>query len=318
MYQSETAAEKILFLFDRVSKYKSKYIKSNYTFNVKGGLSERQLKILITLALNEKNTVSEMAEFMNISKSTLSIILSKLIKKGFAAREDPQNIDDKRKTYFKITAEGVKQIRELNNIAVEGFKKIYASFSEGRKKDASEGINKLSVSVNASKNNFYNAVINSKYYKDFENYDEVSELAFKFFVFFMCFAEYYYSIVKKNPLAVESFNELGKNRLYFLHCIKYLELNTISKLEEYTNLSGSSISITVSRLVKSGYLYKEYPKEDDDGRRVFIHLTEKGLKSIEKAKENILSVLKMYFDEFSREERANIVEALDYLIKAFQ
>ena len=318
MSKSEAAAEKMLFLLDLVLKYKSRYIKNSHTFNIKEGLSERQVKILISLTLGARNTVSEMAEEMNISKSTLSIILSKLIKKGFVIKEVPDDTGDKRKTRFKITEEGLKQIRELGDNAVDGFKKIYSSFSEERKKDASEGINKLSVSVSASENNFYNTIINSEYYKDFENSDQASKLAFKFFIFFMCFAEYYDSILKKEHIGEERENELSKKRFYIMHIIKYLGLNTVSELEEYTNLSGSSISITVSRLVKSGFLYKEYPKEGDDGRRVFIRLTEKGLESIEKTKENIFSVFKMYFDEFSDGERENIIEALEHLIKAFR
>ena len=317
MSKSEVAAEKMLFLFDLVLKYKSRYIKNNHTFNIKEGLSERQVKILISLALSEKNTVSEMAKEMNISKSTLSIILSKLIKKDFVIKEVPEDSDDKRKMYFKITDEGLKQIKQLAHPAVDDLKKIYISFAAQKKNHASEGINKLSVSVSASKNNFYNTIINSKYYKDFENSDEASKLAFKFFIFFMCFAEYYYSILKKEHSGEESENELSKKRFYIMHIIKYLGLNTVSELEEYTNLSGSSISITISRLVKSGFLYKEYPKEGDDGRRVFIRLTEKGLESIEKTKESIFSVLKMYFDGFSDVERENVIEAIEHLIKAF-
>ena len=318
MYKSDAAAEKMLLLFDMVMKYKSRYVKDDNTFNLKDGISERQVKILIVLALNKKNTVSEMAGIMNISKSTLSIVLSRLIKKGLVIKEAPEDIDDKRKMYFKITEEGLKQIKELSVTAAERFKKIYSSFSDERKKNASEGIKKLSVPVSSLKNNFYNTVINSKYYRDFENFDEVSELAFKFFVFFMCFAEYYDSILKKNLSMSKNFNELSKNRFYILSCIKYLALDTVSKLEEYTNLSGPSVSITVSRLVKGGFLYKEYPKENDDGRKVFIRLTEKGLKSMEELKKNTFSVLKIYFDEFSEGERADIIEALDYLIKAFQ
>lgn len=318
MHQSEKAAEKMLFLLDRFLKYKSRYIKDNHILYRKEGISERQIKILVILFISGKNTISQMEEIMNTGKSTLSIVLSKLCKKGFVIREMPRDDDDKRKSYFKITDCGICKLKELGDITIEHFKKIYSSFSEERKKAAAVGINQLSVSIRESKNNFYNKIIQSSYYRDYKADGEVSELAFKFYIFFMCFAEYYDSILKKNIPMKKLFGELGKNRFYILYCIKNYDLDTISKLEKYTNLSGSTISITISRLVKGGFLYKEYPNGNGDGRRVFIRLTQKGCDSMKNAKENIFNSFKMYFQEFSKKENENIIDAIDYLIKAFQ
>jgi len=313
MYEAKDATKKMLNFMDKAIKYKVRYVKKNENFKYDFNLSERQIKILITLSIFEKNTVSEMAKFMNISKSTLSIILAKMIKKGLVDR-DISNDEDKRKSYFSITQKGVEQIKKLVNFAFESFNMVYESFSDEKKKNIREGINKLICSLDSSNMSFYRIIIGSDYYKNIESLGGVYLIAAKFYLFFICFAEYYESILKRNINKNGDFKSFTRNRYNILHCIKYLELDTVSKLEAYLCQSSSAVSIAVTRLVKEGFLYKEYPKSGDDGRFVYIRLAQKGFDTIEVAEKYIFDVLTMYFEEFSASQRKDIIDACDMLL----
>ena len=317
MYESETAAKKLIAFMDEAVRYKARYIKNCGMFKNDNNLSERQIRILITLSIYEKDSVSEMAKFMNISKSTLSIILSKMIKKGFVTREYPGGDGDKRKTYFKITNEGIDQLKALGDSLIEGFRTVYESFSCEKKKDFFEGVKKLSDSIKALKTDFYNIAVNSEFYKEISASDEVSAMAVYLYLFFICFAEYYESILKERIKINYDFKALTRNRYNILHCIEYFGFDTVSKLEEYLCQSGSAVSIAVSKLVKEGYLYKEYPSGDEDGRIVYIRLTKKGFEIIDSAKKGAFEAFTMYFDEFSEEQRKNAIEALKCLSNVF-
>lgn len=319
MKKTEIATEKMLELITTLQRYRAKYNKHNSLNKAKEDISERQIKILITLYLYDKNTVSEMAKFMNISKSTLSIILSKMIKKNIICKEFPDGFDDKRKVYFKITELGQDKLREIGEALTDNFKVIYEQFSDERKKNFSEGISRLAFTINSSKPNLYQTIINSDYYKErLQNTDEVSQMAFKLFMFFVCFIEYFQAVLSSKSSVNDEFSSLTRNRYHILQCVSVLNLNTVSKLEEYLCASGSSVSIAVSRLTKDGYLFKEHPNIDEDGRVVYIRLTEKGKEIIRKAKENVEYVLETYFAKFDDEDLESTVKSFEYLLKAFE
>ncbi len=317
MCEAKYAAKKMLDFMDEAIKYKIQYVKKNDIFKDDFNLSERQIKILIALSIFEKNTVSEMAGFMNVSKSTLSIILTKMIKKGLVAK-DSSNDEDKRKSYFSITQKGVEEIKKLVYFAFENFSVVYESLSDEKKKNIEEGINKFICSLNSSNMDFYQVIVKSAYYKNIENLGGVYLIAAKFYLFFICFAEYYESILKRKVNDNEDFKSFTKNRYNILHCIKYLKLDTVSKLEAYLCQSSSAVSIAVTRLVKEGFLYKEYPKSGDDGRVVYIRLAKKGLDTIDIAQKYVFNVLTMYFEEFSPSQRKDIIDACDMLLDVFK
>jgi len=50
---------------------------------------------------------------------------------------------------------------------------------------------------------------------------------------------------------------------------------TLSDLQRHLNVSSSSLSIGVSKLVKEGYLIRNYPSEEDDRRKIYLSMTQK-------------------------------------------
>lgn len=68
----------------------------------------------------EKNpgTASELAADMNIRKSTVTILIQKLIFQGFLKKET--NVQDARSAYIKVTEKGKSELKN----AEEGFSKL--------------------------------------------------------------------------------------------------------------------------------------------------------------------------------------------------
>ncbi|MBI9036065.1 MAG: winged helix-turn-helix transcriptional regulator [Bacteroidales bacterium] len=84
------------------------------------GLTINECILLCTLKKLEKSA-SELAECISQSKSRTSKILSSIEKKGFIERDFDKI--DKRKTNFKLTAQGREKSRELacSNIKIPDF-----------------------------------------------------------------------------------------------------------------------------------------------------------------------------------------------------
>ena len=65
--------------------------------------------------------------------------------------------------------------------------------------------------------------------------------------------------------------------------------------------------------MKDGYVEKLHSQNDNDGRIVYLSVTQKGSKAIEVIKKDILDVLKSYFDGFTYNERKIIINAFEKL-----
>ena len=174
MYSSEKAAEKMLSLKSDILRYKALYVKKRRIVNDKHTLSERQIKIILTLLFYEKNTISDIAGFMGINKSTLSIIVAKMQKKGLIEKKLPDSDDDKRKLYLILTEKGHEQFKSLCDIAVQSFVEVYDSLSEEKKNITKESIDSLFVSSNYKNWDFYKSAQNRNKYKYLGQNDEVT------------------------------------------------------------------------------------------------------------------------------------------------
>jgi DNA-binding MarR family transcriptional regulator len=82
--------------------------------------------------------------------------------------------------------------------------------------------------------------------------------------------------------------------------------------------SGSTLSIGVSKLVDKGYLYKEYPTSGQDGRHVFIRLSDKGKEALEKTREAANNKFLIYLETFSDANLELFSYGCDCMISAFE
>ena len=96
-------------------------VKTEFPFS---DLSITQMNYLETIAKLENPSVSELAQALHLTKSTVSINIDKLIEKEYIKKV--QSDKDKRVTYLHLTPKG-EQVNQLHD---EVHKQIAQSFSE--------------------------------------------------------------------------------------------------------------------------------------------------------------------------------------------
>lgn len=105
--------------------------------------------------------------------------------------------------------------------------------------------------------------------------------------------------------------KLTMQQFQVLLCIRNLGINTVSEISSSFCLSKSSASLGIAKMVKKGYVIKEYPDKEDDGRKIYLSLTQKGLSALEITESNLMEIASSYFDSFDVEKK----RALYYHLK---
>ncbi len=274
------------------------------------GMSTRQLDILVVLECLKVNTISEMASILKISKSTLSIIMNKLVAKGFVVKKYPDGKDDGRRVYFYISDKGKEIFKKIGRVQMQGINNFFKNVEEDRKRLFSEGIAYL-VKATEAKDTLFATMLESD--EDFDCYgEELVQLA-KDFVYFILSIK----IHKLDEIRTKLQYSITQNQFHLILCVAS-GLDNLTKLEKHLGSSGSTLSISISKMVDKGLLYKEYPKINDDGRKVYIRLTPFGEEMLNKAR----NFANQYFIEFlsglSDEKLEFFDKGCDCLLKSFK
>ena len=81
------------------------------------------------------------------------------------------------------------------------------------------------------------------------------------------------------------------------------ELNTVSQLSNELFISKGSLSLMLTKLQNTGFVQKASAAGMDDGRKVYVTLTEKGIFAVEEVQETILKSASGVFDNMDAERR---------------
>ncbi len=106
---------------------------------------------------------------------------------------------------------------------------------------------------------------------------------------------------------------LTKTQAEIIATINTLEKATISQLENILCTSKSSLSITVGKLFKEGYINKE--RDDTDGRVVYLTITEKGKTSLKKVIDGMTEGINMFYDNLNTQEKELFETGIDCFYK---
>ncbi|MDO4530797.1 MAG: MarR family transcriptional regulator [Bacillota bacterium] len=81
------------------------------------------------------------------------------------------------------------------------------------------------------------------------------------------------------------------------------ELNTVSQLSHELFISKGSLSLMLTKLQAAGFVQKTAPAGADDGRKVYLALTEKGAEAVEDVRNTMLDSASGVFDEMDGKRR---------------
>ncbi|WP_177159735.1 MarR family winged helix-turn-helix transcriptional regulator [Anaerobranca gottschalkii] len=118
-----------------------KYAKKKFFLPSHCPLTETQFKTLIILKNNPNITLRSLSSELNVSNSSLSIMLNKLVEDGWVDRIYTK--EDRRLTLFKLTPKGKNFVESLIGEKIEEFNKDLEILSEKEKEELKSSIKNL-------------------------------------------------------------------------------------------------------------------------------------------------------------------------------
>ncbi|NCC16317.1 MAG: MarR family transcriptional regulator [Clostridia bacterium] len=98
-------------------------------------------------------------------------------------------------------------------------------------------------------------------------------------------------------------DKLTTQQFHFMIYIRDFGMNTVSELSKALCLSKSSVSLSTTKMVNKGYLKKESPTGEEDGRKIYFHLTDYGLSAVQATENALMDTAGQYFDSFDDETK---------------
>lgn len=94
-------------------------------------------------------------------------------------------------------------------------------------------------------------------------------------------------------------------------------VNTVSALSQDLFISKGSLSLMLTKLQLGGYVKKEAARDDDDGRKVYISLTEKGADAVQTMVDTLVGSVAGSYDNMDAEKRALLYQKVEEIKTLF-
>ncbi|WP_027410429.1 MarR family winged helix-turn-helix transcriptional regulator [Anoxybacteroides tepidamans] len=124
----EKAGREIMYSIFRIRKAFYRLIREDAT---RVGITELQLIILYTLSKNDSIRLNDLADTLNMSNSTVSGTIDRLVGAGLVARETAK--EDRRAVTLRLTNQGEEKLKEAFNdqsVLVERLRKVETMIGE--------------------------------------------------------------------------------------------------------------------------------------------------------------------------------------------
>jgi DNA-binding MarR family transcriptional regulator len=145
---------KILRQFEREIDYR---VNSNCC----RGLSLPQCHVMLELGELEHTTIANLAQSLNLDKSTVSRTIDSLVNMKMVKRVE--NADDRRYAIVSLTKQGLEAFNQLNKLNDSYFKRVFESIPKNEHNKLVEHFKLLTNSM--TKNNSHNRLENRKNYE---------------------------------------------------------------------------------------------------------------------------------------------------------
>lgn len=109
-----------------------------------------------------------------------------------------------------------------------------------------------------------------------------------------------------------------RKKFYILFCINSKKNCTLSDLEKMLIENRSTTSAAVSKLYKDGLISKNQPEKDDDGRKVYFGVTQKGKEILNMFFDCFRNDVKEFYRGLSEENKKNYTNGIISLNKVFE
>ena len=121
-------------------------------------------------------------------------------------------------------------------------------------------------------------------------------------------------------VVAKRFDELGLTH-HQVQILSFLrgnpEVNTVSEIAAELFISKGSLSLMLTKLQRAGFVAKKSAEGEDDGRKVYVALTEKGTAALEEIMDILLDHASIMFDKIDVERRIQIYTKVQELTELF-
>lgn len=110
---------------------------------------------------------------------------------------------------------------------------------------------------------------------------------------------------------------LTERQFEILITLKFLNNGTISDLEDKLHVTSSSLSTTISKMVKLGYIERTFPQGEEDRRKTYLNISEKGTKVIDDMRKTIIKAIDYFYESLKEDQKKSFSEGVDKLVQIF-
>lgn len=246
-------------------------------------IGQRQWDILFLLLNTDFNTTSAIGDELCLSRSSVSLTVSKMVKLNLVTKSYSDNENDSRIVLLKVTDEG--------RILYEALYGKIISFMDRNLKDLTNEETKIVEQGFIQVNKLANLInIEELKIDDFRNMD-IKRFFSGVFLFKLK------TINMTNEIRKNISSDLGYSEFGILDLVYKYKVNTPKEISDILLKKESSISFQLSNLVKRKYLVRE--KKGEDVRKTFFNITEKGIKEYNIVDSTMTSFIKSNLKNFN-------------------
>ncbi len=263
----------------------------------------RQYELLHIIIQRNCNKVTDLAKYLDLSKSSLSIIISKMVESEFLKKEY-DTTEDSRNVILEVTEKGQESYYLLKNMQCSELVK----FLKGLNQEERELFDKAIKSLMETFSIFGIIPIKS----DNTN-EEVADIIFQnLFILKMPFEKFFREV--KNNLKDKI--TLTEKEIKILGYLSKVKSSTPTEIANNFNSSESTMSLQLKQLLKKAHITKT--KSIMDSRKNLFSITENGLKTVEVEFELLQNEFINSLKIISFEDKKNILNGLNDLMFLFK
>lgn len=281
--------------------------------------SHRQLDFLSAIIFEGVNTGSQLAKTMQLNKSTVSLILSKMEKKSLIVRVYGE-AKDNRLTYIKSTEKGKQLLVDFFYCRLKNFKMFYDYLTQERRECFLKGVAYLRAMIGdiTPYNDKLLMFIFNNYKDKFEDFNDELLMLSKDLVYFMSVFFNTEGSFREKLNEIKAKSELTVTQIRIMCVILKCNITSITELEKELKTSVSALSICISRLEAKGYIEKQQLTGKGDARRKYLKITPLGMEVLDNEQAKYREIRYNFIKNLSDEQLDIFDKALDYIVMALK
>ncbi len=266
-------------------------------------IGARQFELLHIMINQNCNKVTELAKYLDLSKSSLSLIISKMVDNEFIEKEY-DTTEDSREVILEVTEKGKFSYDVLKNMHCNEL----VNFLNILETNERALFDKVAISLSQTFAIFGVIPVNSEHTNE-----EVADIIFQnLFKLKMPFEKFFREV--KNNLKDDI--TLTEKEMKILMHLSKIKSNTPTEIANLFNSSESTMSLQLKQLLKKEHIVKT--KCIIDSRKNLFSITEKGLETFNAEYKLLQNELIKCVHIIKYEDKINILNGLNDLLFLFK